>query len=300
VQRLRLLSVLVFVLSASAAAVGRAAPDPTTCAGYAEPRVLLGAQGWWDTTPGETGTAQGHVHTEACVPYRRGVSGQIAFDVRVVMHDNPGHISVVSVKLRQPGVAVSIGSTHVSLDCRPPGTCSWVVHVVADTSLARYDGKAQLRIKAQGRTNDGFFRSAILRFPVYLANGKPRLDFRDTSVGGTGWYTRAGYANAEVWRVPTAPVSGTWTVKAAFFLTPEGRGSGDPVTHRFVSVDPNFHMDDPGTVVVDDTGPMKAWISIDTTKLANGPHRLFLRADAPDARGSTNAGALVVPFTVQN
>jgi hypothetical protein len=298
--RVRLLLVLLVAAIGTLAAAGHAAPDPTTCTGYSEPRVFLGAQDWWMQTPGQTGSDQGHVHAEACVPYEQTVSGAVAFDVRVVMHDNPGHVSAVGVKLKQPGAFVPIGSTRVSLDCPPPGTCSWIVHVVADTARASYDGRAQLRIKAQGRTNDGFFRSAILRFPVFLANGKSRVDSAATTVGATGWYTRAGYTNVAVSRIPTEPVSGTWTVTAKFSLTPEPDGSGDAVTHRFASIDPDFHMGDPGTVIVDDTGPMRGSVAVDTTKLTNGPHRLFLRADAPDSRGSTNSGAFVVPFTVQN
>ena len=40
-------------------------------------------------------------------------------------------------------------------------------------------------------------------------------------------------------------------------------------------------------------------VSIDTTKLANGPHKLFFRVGAEVTAG-TNSGVIVMPFTVQN
>jgi hypothetical protein len=289
-------------------AVGVSAPhaavNRTACTGYAQKRIFLGSQEWWLPAVGMNGTDQGHVHAEMCAPHRQRVTGRIALDVRVVMHDNPGHISIVAVKAVQSNGGTVIGERRISFDCPPPMTCSRWVRVIARTRLARYNGWTELRVKAQGRTNDGFTRSSILRFGVFLTNGKPRNDyFKGREAGGSGWYEDAAYANARVIsRIPYRAVSGVWTLKTSFDLTPESNGAGDEVTHRFVSVDPMFHDGDPGKVIVDaaQAGDWAGAIRLDTTRLANGRHKLFLRADADDPRGSTNSGVLVVPFRVRN
>jgi len=49
------------------------------------------------------------------------------------------------------------------------------------------------------------------------------------------------------------------------------------------------------------TGGYKGTVSIDTTKLTNGWHRLFLKADAASSSlGSTNSGVLAILFEVKN
>jgi hypothetical protein len=48
------------------------------------------------------------------------------------------------------------------------------------------------------------------------------------------------------------------------------------------------------------TGQYIGPVSIDTTALSNGYHRLFLKSDAAASTGSTNSGVLVLYFNVQN
>ncbi len=78
-----------------------------------------------------------------------------------------------------------------------------------------------------------------------------------------------------------------------------------PVTHHFVTLDPDFHADPviPGTVLSDAPGPLPVQaVAIDTTTLANGVHRLYQRAScqATDLGGGTNEGVVVFPFIVNN
>jgi hypothetical protein len=75
-----------------------AAPDPLTCAGYAERRQFIDAQAWWLNEPdrGFTGGDRGHAHMGAYIPERERVSGTVPFDVRIVLHDNPGRLTYVS------------------------------------------------------------------------------------------------------------------------------------------------------------------------------------------------------------
>src|SRR5438876_8688260 len=73
-----------------------------------------------------------------------------------------------------------------------------------------------------------------------------------------------------------------------------------PVTAYSVRLDPDFHADpmNEGTVLRDGLGEFPEQdVPIDTSLLPDGQHRLFLRADCDDPRGSTNSGVLVVNFT---
>lgn len=76
-------------------------------------------------------------------------------------------------------------------------------------------------------------------------------------------------------------VFGNWTTPLF-----EGRVNTEPtanITGVFVSIDPSFHAKPPniGRVVVDSPG---AWatgtLTIDTTKLSKGMHKLFIRMDS--------------------
>jgi len=70
----------------------------------------------------------------------------------------------------------------------------------------------------------------------------------------------------------------------------------------FITIDPSFHAVPfyPGQVVYDGAGA-NVWrkLYIDTTKLTNGVHKLFLRTDAPISSG-TGSGVFVVEFVVDN
>ncbi|HZG68974.1 MAG TPA: hypothetical protein VEZ12_19720, partial [Herpetosiphonaceae bacterium] len=54
--------------------------------------------------------------------------------------------------------------------------------------------------------------------------------------------------------------------------------AGTPITEYEVLIDPNIHGLDRGIVVAQGVGSLFRNLSIDTTKLANGTHRLFFRA----------------------
>ena len=71
---------------------------------------------------------------------------------------------------------------------------------------------------------------------------------------------------------------------------------------HLTSPEPSFHAVPfyPGQVVSDGAGA-NVWrkLYIDTTKLTNGVHKLFLRTDAPISSG-TGSGVFVVEFVVDN
>lgn len=99
------------------------------------------------------------------------------------------------------------------------------------------------------------------------------------------------------------PVSGVWqptveTLPGAFFSSPLA------VHHSLVTLDPDFHAvpANQGTVLRDVNGPISpTTLSIDTTQLADGPHKLVIVASHNHLDlGSTQSGVQVIPFTVAN
>ena len=301
------LALLISILTSANPAIRSAAgatPDRLTCAGYPEPRVFLEAQTWWIATPGKTGTTFGHMHVGACLPTEQTVSGTIGIDVRIILHDNPGQFDYWNPVLVSDAEELSL--PHVTdlhgLTCAV-GTCTGWSHANVDTRQLSYDGRQELRIRAYTNTPDGNIMHSSINALIVLENGNPTnaLD-RRAYQRGKGWYTGSGYCEASfLSHVPSVPVSGTWTVSVKI----ENHGAADDlaVTHHTIRLDPDFHADPPvpGKVIRDGAGELPATsISIDTTALADGSHKLHMRADCDDPRGSTNSGVLVIPFMVSN
>jgi hypothetical protein len=278
-------------------------PDRLTCVGYPEPRIFVESQSWWMRTPGASGTEFGHMHLGACMPYHQRLSGIVGVDVRVILHDNPGAFDYLNPVLVSNGQELSL--PHVlgphGMTC-PTSTCTSWVHLDVDTRLLLSDGLDELRLRAYTNEPDGNIMHASINTLAYFDNGYPvsNLDRRPYQ-RGKGWYTGSGYCEADVLSdLPAGPVSGTWT--PLLQIVDHGAVDDLPVTHSSVRLDPDFHATPviPGTILVDASVPWVGSVTIDTTSLVNGTHRLVLRADCDDPRGSTNSGVLVVVFTVAN
>jgi hypothetical protein len=132
-------------------------------------------------------------------------------------------------------------------------------------------------------------------------------DYRSRdSVAARGWYEGFGYTNATYgdFYCSAAPptVSGLWQPKAS--MAP-GSG-GVRVTSYSAHVDPDFHAGSAGWVVARGRGSFEGRLSIDTTHLTNGPHKLVLVANArklsrhDGIANGTSSGVQVVPFVVAN
>lgn len=294
-------------------------PDPLTCAGYSEPRAFIEVQQWWQPTI--SGTEDfGHVHLGACFP-RPGthVSGTVHFDFVVKLHDNPGVLHFVRIHvLDGAGRNTQAVRVNVNQTCPTPD-CTYVVPADLNTNVAATDGYANFRAAAivMHPESGGTKSFAGAAWPLYIDNGKRVRDaISPLRLAGSSWYTGALYNEAEFLSpLPDAPVSGVWTPSVA--MRP-GAGGRTGFRHAFASVDPSFHASPPsdGFVVLDQQGQFIGKLSIDTTQLTNGPHKLFLRSDAPcdGTKGndcgkkpngtsnnvSTHSSAEVIPFVVQN
>ena len=271
-------------------------PDPVHCTGYPEPRVFLESQSWWqDSSQGFPGR---HVHLGTCFPLMQVVTGIVHFDLHIQLHNQPGTVNLVRIQVFDDG-ADPTWKKDITLSCQTM-QCDWWVPADVDTSLLPYDGRREVRMTANiPLTRTGGHQFETTRWAMIIANGKPLQDYGTGRFGAAGWYTGSDYSNVFV----------TETEGLAFVYQPQ---SGSVTLHikfekpnGFVSIDPAFHaMPTPnlGRVLYDGPGSGTYAITIDTTKLSDGPHKLFMRTDDPNVIDppGTASGILVLPFTVQN
>ncbi len=288
--------VIVAILVPWAASTASGAIDPLACTGYPEKRVFLESQSWWYRQPGQTGTNHGHIHVGTCFPHAQKVAGPVRFDVRVMMHNNPGTMTHLNIGVA--GEWGSIRSVAISPNWKCAATtCTRWFAVNVDTRKVPRDGRQEFRFRAQVKEPDSKEMIASTGWLAWTNNGKPIEHYRSSwSAEARGWYTGTGYANAKIENQPMNAVRGWWNPTVR--MSP-GSG-GIPVTSYRVVLDPDFHAGKQGITLRAGSGSFKGTIGIDTRKLRNGKHKLVLIADAKASVGSTNRGIMVVPFTVSN
>ena len=281
-------------------------PDPLTCAGYPEPRVFLEAQGWWKgngvtSHVGANAPVGAHVHVGTCFPWGQPVSGVVEFDVRIMLHDNPGELYRLRPQVWYEGGDSVQNEVFYGQTFAEPDVTLWQ-HVAIDTTQIPYDGFQEMRFFTEVRHTDGADQYASTGWHLLLTNGRPVNHYKPDSQAaqfteGRGWYEGdANYTNARWEDVAlTQPVSGIWSPD----LQMTAGSGGASVTFHGLYIDPNFHAGSQGIVIKAGLGSWDGPIAIDTRTLSNGLHKLVLRADASVADG-TNSGLIVVPFIVQN
>jgi hypothetical protein len=275
---------------------GGAASGPM-CGGYAEARVFTEAQAWWTTTPGAAGTSFGHLHVGACMPYKQPVSGVVTINVRIIMHDNPGEFLYLNPVLKTDTQELSLEKNFSlqGLTC-PDATCEAWATVSIDTRQSDFDGFQEIRIRSYVDEPDGNRMHASVNTLVDLRNGRPHNPIdRRAYQRGKGWYSGSGYCEADILTdLPVAPVL-VWTptVQAVH----HGAADDLAVSRYRVTLDADAHAGIPGVVLASGTGQLSP-TTVTLAGLGSGMHRLAVRADCDDPRGSTNSGILLVWFEV--
>ncbi len=301
--------------------------DPTNCNLYSgPPRWFLESQVWW-RNPGQEYSKQGHIHLGTCFPHMETVQGTLTFDVIIKTHNFSHPLTFLRVVIFESGTSQGCPS-GVSTTCYtfptpqscPVGQsdCTFRVRVDIPTTESTYNGMREFRFSVFADMPGGkeIYQSTGWR-AVINNPGRPISDYdtRDM-LEARGWHTDTLYTNARIYingdpnnpNPLKQPVSGLWKIKTRFY---PGSNSA-AVTEYEIRIDANIHLGTPDYVVdvgshgSDPVADLTA--TIDTTKLANGPHKLFLRAGArkvdtatdPDTLIGTNSGVLVIPFTVQN
>jgi len=290
------------------------AQNPVTCEGYPQPRTYLVSESWWTGSQadfsGGLGGLTEHAHTETCFPLYQVVNGTVRFDVRSVLHNLPGNHARVRI---QDG-----STTLVQADTPVCSTNDCTFTTTLDVNLgAQATGTHEIRIHTVARA--GTPGSGTYSKENLATNGWQlcvrSCTVRSTTVPwpqteGRGWYDTPsidvkGYINARVVSpLPLTPVSGRWCPTVRILKGGVEGADDTPVNRSFASIDPDFHAGSAGQVILDQSGTFGgssgAPLCIETTTLANGPHRLFLRAYSDGAFPGQLWGALVVPFRVAN
>jgi hypothetical protein len=289
-------ALVVFVFAHSPAAQAQTTVDPVACTGYPETRIFLETHAWLTNT--STGTDPSQVRLGACFPYKQTLSGKVNLDIRVTLHDNPGIVKAVDGYIATAGGTALVFKVPTTFACTNPGTCEKWFKVVADTTLAPYDGRQEFRLRADVTMPTGQRLLTTSGWQAYLKNGKPALNYRSgDSSDGQGFVDATGYTLARLGTdVPVSPVSGIWN----FSVTAKRGSSGAPVTSHSVQIDPDFNTGTNKMELKSGSGELSAYsLSVDTRALDDGPHKLAIKADAA-VTGTTGTGVVVIPFTVKN
>jgi hypothetical protein len=289
------------------------------------PCVPLESQSWWNEGaalpfPGD----MQHVHAGACFPYKQVISGNYTLDVVVKMHNEQGRY-LVQVRIdddTDQDAQRRFSAPAPNLLCSSVD-CTFVVPVTVPTGQLR-TGMHEWRVAAatapQPSNSDRVAERnlATSGWQVCIRSCSGRTPANDR-MEARGWYRTAtpsglqeiGYDNvtwgwqsshdAEFpWSRTTGsyvPVSGTW--QPPLWLHNGASGSDvEPVVRSRCWVDPDFHGGHAGTPVLDRSGSFQGRLSIDTTQLGNGLHRLVCAAG-----GSEDGfldGVFAIPFMVDN
>jgi hypothetical protein len=274
--------------------------DPMSCTGYPQARQFVESQAWWTRTPGRSGTDFGHLHLGACIPERERMRRPQRLDVRVMMHHNPGRMKYVSLVVKGREYERTVAKRRLDGFTCPTGTCArWTRFRLRPRQFER-SGLQEVRFRAFVEEPDGNEMHTSINWQVDVRNGRPRSPVtRRPYLRGKGWYTGAGYCEAAYRSVPLpdAPLGRRWTPTLAMVW--DGDDEDLPVTHHTARLDPDLHAGIPGTILRDGNGPWLGAQPIDLGPLTPGRHKLVLRSDCEDPRGSTNAGVLVIGFDVR-
>lgn len=293
----------------------------TNPGGCAANEIYVDTQDWWMQTPGASGKEFGHLHTSYCFPNKATITGKMTLHIRSTLHHNPGKFRRIAIQIFAPQVAGgakacgdSTGVACVNFStprtCPIDQTCRWEDDVTFNTADVAYDGWQEIRVHDIVAEPDGTEMRTSSGLHVYLKNGRPikNVSADPNILMARGWYTNVNYTTASIISPPMGPVSGIWkpTVRLE-------KGSGGlEVTGWYAALDTDFHNGNPGLPLCSgapigsdmqpecNTGSYRGTLSIDTTKLADGWHRLFVKADAKVNVGSTHSGVLAIYFEVRN
>ena len=252
-----------------------------------DPRQIpVELHGWWAPN-------FGHIHAGLRLPLGQKVSGTMDLNVRIVLHNNPGHL----FRLRISAESSPSFSKKLNLSCPYDGvtnsTCAFNVPFSVDTTKMR-DGWRELRVAAYASTPDKKVLFNSSGIPIYVDNGKPDRNYNrycnNTSLIGRGWYTGFGYTNAIIECVPLKPISGIHTFRVRAQNASERLRVGLDTTHHIPAVGPypEQQPNPSGRTLFDGMGNFQKWvpIEVDTRLLMNGWHTLSVASFGP--KGSTS------------
>lgn len=295
-------------------------------AGCKPGEVFQDSQDWWAHDDPERDF--GHLHTQICFPVNATLDEPYEVTVTSVLHRNPGRFYRLMMQSFDGGLdgddnicndttAVQCKSFSRTLaDCEATGgtlsdhgeTCRWRDSFTIDPEQLASSGWQQFRFRAFVDEPDGTRMATSTSLHAEVENGKSRSRlYRDYAtynyLRGRGWYTDAQYASAYLIDAEQLmePISGIWEPEVHFQAGRNHDGASPArITGHMASIDTDFHQGNEGTVLLKGEGQFHGNLRIDTRKLSNGWHRLFLKADQRMPDGHTHSGVLAVWFEVKN
>jgi hypothetical protein len=280
----------------------------TDCTKYPGPkRVFLETQAWW-MLASSIGSAEqlpvngigGHAHTGTCFPQEQQVSGgTLHFDVRLMIHKgNRGKVEWLDIGLGPDGKSLA-RVTLPNLTCAgaedPKKQCEWWIPIDLDTNKVP-SGYQELRFRFNIIHPDGSRQYASTGWEAWYHGGTSTYRTPPWSEA-RGWWVDTSYTNSRLLSpMPYSPVSGTYTFKVQNTPGSGGKAIGTHAVH----VDARFNFDDFSMTLNEGTGAFNGTVSIDTTKLRNGPHCVAIRSSSVVVNNGVNTGLFQFPIVVNN
>jgi hypothetical protein len=304
----RIVIAIAFLLGTLFPSTALAAPNPQTCAGYPQPRVYMAGQDWWTPIAGLPDDPyvgkMGHLHLEECFPLYQRIGGTLGLDIFFVEHHNRG----VGKDFRiHDDLGKECYRTNVVVPTDANGNGSLLKHIDVDTSCFA-DGFRNIVMSWRIVQPNGNRMIVRQEAPVTIDNGKADNNWKTNFTLGGGWYKENdgttsrdwGYAHGVILGFyPLTPRSGSWTLQVLYGRHP--RSSAVREEFGRATIDPDFHHGNPGTVVQNVAGGYKGPLTIDTTRFANGLHRLVLiECTNIPAESKEHCGVQAITFTVEN
>lgn len=297
-------------------------------------QLIIDHQSWWrdhidiaETTsqPWYTGTnSPSHVHLRVTAtngtsgfPYNGTVSGTLSLKIHIEAFRQPAGTKLVNLSCIRPFGCPFAVTQSLPVDVSSPtalyeGDFDVTWDTVSSNQNQNVDGWKEVVFSATLERPDGKLIVVRTRCFLNFQNGFAEEGYSEAGTTGTGGWMRDGelttqYNNMrvgqDVLEDAIAGVPDTWQfyVYPAFNKNSVQRNLSvfvDPHGHD-VSVFPNGN---PGIVIVDQAVPRSGrfQVTIDTSGLAPGMHKLFLRATengiSPDGE---SAGVVVIPFLVE-
>jgi hypothetical protein len=268
--------------------------------------LTIEAQDWWDGPVGKgfassVGHPGRHTHLEVTVPagpvkgvyevtwsvmHHRNSAGRL---LRVKWQDDSGTTrgkTEIVKKINKPLVAGRVETGTIRIDTRN-----------------EKDGWRLWRFYAFVEHANGNIQAARPVVPVYVDNRKGAKNVSGAEwIRPSGWYKEKsgpdwGYLRTLLWRqdLPSAPIKGKWSPKIKIDIN--GVSKSPKISGWSVHVDPAFHGKDPGLKVASGKGKFKGKVTVDTSKLSRGKHRLVIRAKQDSGKRHHEAVG-VFPFVV--
>jgi hypothetical protein len=319
-------SLLIGVGSAQAAlvaCVGAPASDPGIGQGaglYNEPRVFIEAQSWW---PDRTR----HAHFGGCVPADQTVTGAVAVNWQVQLHEMPGYLQKIEQEVATDscadcGKADTWTAPNSTAYANPVGTSNvwWIASTFNPAASSNKSSWQQVQTRLFVKNTDGTIVRPSLRFMVNVQNGKKADTYSRADNSTYGWDTQTAYTYARFGPfgdyTPNIP---SYSAKSGVFhFTTTHNTTTDGVSRNItaweVTIDPDLHASPPSEGLVlgqgttsctpyvygTCTGPVNAPWDLDTTQLANGVHYLtIMTRNASDATHEST-GVMKLAFVVSN